>query len=283
MDEQELKERLNPEQYRIMRQKGTEMPYISKYWDHDESGLYFCAACGNKLFSSLAKFNAGEGWPTFRNPTSERDVDVKEDGEVVCRKCKSHIGEMAGEGEQKYYRINSVCLDFKEVGIEFEEDDGEEDNDEKKKKNQKKTDEHARDKARTMKTVSLAVGGVAVGALLGAGLGILFCQTSEVNFERKGNMPSLTTPKEPMAAPKPVSTSAHGVVLPRGMSPIATSTNAAPSAGTTGGGAVISSPRSPSTATAQSGTTSTGVAPSGSGAGTTQNVGTTSSNDGTLP
>ncbi|MDO8521514.1 MAG: peptide-methionine (R)-S-oxide reductase [bacterium] len=231
MDERQFKEKLNPEQYRIMRQKGTEMPYISKYWDHTQSGIYFCAACGNKLFSSLAKFNSGEGWPTFRNPTSEKDIEVGTDAEVRCHKCKSHLGEVVDEGGNRYYRANSVCLDFQPVGIEFEED--KEDDASKKGEDEEGSGKHRRAQSPKWKMASFVAGGVAVGALVGASFGVLFCQTSEVNFESENVALSPVELSQPTSIVTSQPTIAESVVPPQPRAAPTTSTSAATSAETT--------------------------------------------------
>ncbi len=201
MDERRFKEKLNPEQYRIMRERGTEMPYSGKYWDHEGSGVYFCAACGNKLFSSLAKFDAKDGWPAFRNPTSKKDIELKPDGrggtEVSCRKCASHLGEVVGEGDGQYYRINSACLDFQEVGIEFEEKEEEgEDSTKPKEDEEKSIKKDAGVNVPTVKTIALVVGGVVVGV----GIGFVLCYGTETDLKSEGMAPLSTTVVQPMNA-----------------------------------------------------------------------------------
>jgi len=136
----DFKEKLNPEQYRVMREKDTERPYSGRYWDHDEGGLYACAACGNLLFSSLTKFDGENGWPCFTDVQTDHSVDLvtTDTGtEVICQNCKSHVGYLATrEGSDKqYFRVNSAALDFTAFPeLPEEEKDEEDKKDEKKKK-----------------------------------------------------------------------------------------------------------------------------------------------------
>lgn len=121
MDEQELKHKLTPEQYRIMREKGTEPPFTGKYYNSHESGVYKCAACGQTLFSSQTKFDSGTGWPSFTDPVNREHVELRPDEshgmvrtEVVCKNCGSHLGHLFDDGPAdkggKRYCINSACL-----------------------------------------------------------------------------------------------------------------------------------------------------------------------------
>lgn len=125
MDEEEIKKKLTPEQYRILRQKGTEAPFSGEYWKEESKGVYNCAVCGQELFSSDTKFESTtpglQGWPAFTNPVNLKHVELKQDDsdgmsrtEVVCKNCGSHLGhvfnEDHGDKGDKHYCINSACL-----------------------------------------------------------------------------------------------------------------------------------------------------------------------------
>ncbi|MFY9492971.1 MAG: peptide-methionine (R)-S-oxide reductase MsrB [Minisyncoccia bacterium] len=118
-----MDKKLDPELYRVARQKGTEAPFSGKYVNSHEKGMYKCAVCGAELFSSEAKFDSDTGWPSFSEPANLENVELKEDTsagmvriEVVCKKCGAHLGHVfddgpADKGGQRYC-INSVCLDL---------------------------------------------------------------------------------------------------------------------------------------------------------------------------
>lgn len=119
--EEEWKKILTPEQYRVLREKDTEMAFTGKFFKTKERGMYKCAACGNPLFPSDTKFDSGTGWPSF-DKALPGAVELKEDTthgihrtEVVCAKCGSHLGHIFDDGPTdtgKRYCINSVCLDL---------------------------------------------------------------------------------------------------------------------------------------------------------------------------
>lgn len=117
---------LTPEQYKIMREKGTETPFSGKYYNSHEKGMYVCAACGNQLFSSDTKFVSGSGWPSFTDPVNLENIELRNDDsagshriEVVCKNCGSHLGHLFDDGPQdrggKRYCINSACLVLKKI------------------------------------------------------------------------------------------------------------------------------------------------------------------------
>lgn len=118
---------LTPEQYEVLRRKGTERPFTGKYLKNKESGMYGCAACGNDLFRSDVKFESGTGWPSFTEPANTENVELREDRshgmmrtEVLCRRCGSHLGHVFDDGPGplgQRYCINSVSLDFKPENI----------------------------------------------------------------------------------------------------------------------------------------------------------------------
>lgn len=116
--------RLSHEQYKIMREHGTEHPFSGKYNDCKLDGTYTCAACGEALFSSETKFDSGTGWPSYFQPINDSAIEETTDSslgmtrvEVHCSNCSSHLGHVFPDGPQPTglrYCINSVCLDLKE-------------------------------------------------------------------------------------------------------------------------------------------------------------------------
>ncbi|MHB1006616.1 MAG: peptide-methionine (R)-S-oxide reductase MsrB [Chloroflexota bacterium] len=123
--EEEWRRELTPEQYRIMREKGTDRPFANEYYDNHEKGVYRCAACGAELFSSETKYDSGSGWPSFWAPIVTNRVRKQADDsllmhrtEVVCSRCGAHLGHLFDDGPQptgQRYCMNSTSLKLDKV------------------------------------------------------------------------------------------------------------------------------------------------------------------------
>ena len=130
--EEEWKKILTPEQYRVLRKKGTETPWSGEYVDTKEKGVYKCAACGAEIFSSETKFDAHCGWPSFYAPIDKDKVELKLDTslfrertEVLCAKCGGHLGHVFDDGPQptgERFCINSASLDFEKEKADREKE-----------------------------------------------------------------------------------------------------------------------------------------------------------------
>jgi len=118
--EEEWRKLLTPEQFRILRQKGTERAFTGAYWDSHDPAVYACAGCGAPLFSSETKFDSGTGWPSFTQPIAQGRVDSETDAshgmvrtEVTCARCGGHLGHVFDDGPRPTglrFCINSASL-----------------------------------------------------------------------------------------------------------------------------------------------------------------------------
>jgi peptide-methionine (R)-S-oxide reductase len=122
--DKDWKKILTPEQYKVLREKGTEPAFTGKYVDHHDDGMYLCMACKTPLFDSGTKFESGSGWPSFYDVVEKGNVELRSDKsfgmtrtEVVCGECGGHLGHVFDDGPTdktgKRYCINSCSLDFK--------------------------------------------------------------------------------------------------------------------------------------------------------------------------
>jgi peptide-methionine (R)-S-oxide reductase len=122
--DEEWRRTLTPLQYQVLREKGTERAFTGAYWNNHEKGTYLCAACGQPLFSSDAKFDSGTGWPSFYAPLQPHAVESETDvshgmrrTEITCSRCGGHLGHVFEDGPRPTglrYCMNSAALDFKQ-------------------------------------------------------------------------------------------------------------------------------------------------------------------------
>jgi peptide-methionine (R)-S-oxide reductase len=118
--EEQWREKLTSEQYRVLREKGTEAPFTGEYWDAKDEGVYRCAGCGVELFASDTKYDSGCGWPSFYAPVDQARIASEDDRshgmrrtEVLCQSCGGHLGHVFPDGPEPTglrYCINSAAL-----------------------------------------------------------------------------------------------------------------------------------------------------------------------------
>ncbi len=124
LSEDEWRKKLTPEQYRILREKGTEAPFTGELLHNKDTGMYTCAACGAELFGSGTKFDSGSGWPSFYDVATKGAVELHDDGssgmsrvEVTCANCGGHLGHVFDDAPQtptgQRFCINSCAIGFK--------------------------------------------------------------------------------------------------------------------------------------------------------------------------
>ncbi len=129
--DEDWKKELTPEQYHVLREKGTEVPGTGQLLHNKETGMYTCGGCGQEIFSSEHKFDSGSGWPSFFEPKDNEAVKLVDDStlgthrvEVVCANCGGHLGHVFDDAPQtptgQRFCINSAALDFKAKGTDHD-------------------------------------------------------------------------------------------------------------------------------------------------------------------
>ncbi len=265
MEESDFRERLTPEQYRVMRERGTEAPYTGRYWDADDFGVYRCAACGNELFSSTDKLESSDGWPIFARPINADCVSLEGEDDVCCAECGSHVGDIVA-GDTPHIRVNSIALDFEEMELPELELPEEEDT-EKEEEPPSKTPRNTLTQAAALVAVGAAMGAGTVFAVSGTalmcpapinavqGAAITESMSEEPTTSLPRTVPTQTSPIPPRTVgTTPASTPAPTATNTPGGTPAQTATTSTP--GSTG-----TTPNSdpPATGTAPNSDASTGL------------------------
>lgn len=237
MTDKELREKLTPEQYRIMRERGTETPFSGKYWDNADAGVYACAACETELFDAAQQFDDQSGWPSFRKTINPQNIQLTQRSggriDVSCKTCKSHLGSITENNGKKYYRINSLALNFIKTEEEQEEEQENEEKEGRYEMRQQENREENADKRqddigantspwrlrRVFKNVMLFVAGAVIGSTLVMTYTPPQCEAPKENAATASGTSQLQPLQPPAPQPLPISPqpagSAPQVPLPR--------------------------------------------------------------------
>lgn len=220
MNDDEFKKKLNREQYRVMREDGIETEFTGRYWDNEKDGIYRCVACGNALFSSREKFDAGTGWPSFHKPMNEKDLEYEQNPDINgrmrirCKKCHSNIGHIIDD-KGGYYRVNSIALKFEEHDrlAMLENVKGKLEDVQKQVEKQDDGAAQGGERASAFESVLSNVSGIAqllggglIGVVVGAAAAFLYCQATCA-------APSVATSTQATTS-APVATSSTPATLP---------------------------------------------------------------------
>lgn len=246
MSEDPFKKILNPEQYRVMRQGAGERAFSGRFWDNDKSGTYLCAACKKPLFKSSEKFDNGSGWPSFRKPIDESDIEYRKIPDIQgqlgirCKRCHSSVGYVIG-GENPHYRLNSIALDFEESNhaavIQDVKDTAGEVKDKAEEYRDGKEESSAEKRAPySLSGLGMLFGGSAIGLIAGAAGAYFYCQAvcaaPVAPITETATTTATSTPSDAETEPveAPVTPLTSTTITPRATStpsPVATTSNSA--------------------------------------------------------